>query len=91
MDMNELFEKRDEVLAEADIHSLVAGLIVVSSEWAPEDMTSEVRLIHAWLCDEIEHRYPDITPALNKYAANPDGRSYAAVVIAALQRVGALD
>lgn len=89
--MNELFKNKDEVLAEADIHALVAGLIVISSEWDSEVMTNDVRLVHAWLCDEIEHRYPDITPALNRYAENPDERSYAVVVIDALKRVGALD
>lgn len=89
--MNELFSKKDEVLAEADIHSLVAGLIVICSEWDAEGMTDDVRIVHAWLCDEIERRYPDITPALNRYAAAPDERSYGAVVIEALKRVGALD
>lgn len=89
--MNELFNRKDEVLADADIHSLVAGLIVVASEWPAEEMTPQVRMIHAWLCDEIEARYPDITPYLNKYAANPDERSYAAVVIDALTRIGALE
>jgi hypothetical protein len=91
MDMGELFEKRDAVMAEATIDSLVSGLIVLASEWSADTMTADVRLIHAWLCDELELRYPAITPALNKYAANPDERSYAAVVIDALTRVGALD
>lgn len=89
--MNELFEKHDEVLADADIHSLVSGLIVIVSSWDGDSMTNEVRMVHAWLCDEIERRYPDIKPALNRYAEKPDGRSYGAVVIDALKRVGALD
>lgn len=89
--MNELFSRRDEVLAEADIHSLVAGLIVITSEWEGAEMTDDVRLVHAWLCEEIERRYPDITPALNRYAEHPDSRSYGVVVIDALKRVGALD
>lgn len=91
MDMNELFEKHDEVLADADIHSLVSGLIVIVSSWDGDSMTNEVRMVHAWLCDEIERRYPDIKPALNRYAEAPDGRSYGMVVIDALRRVGALD
>jgi hypothetical protein len=91
MDMNELFEKRDEVLADADIHSLVAGLVVITSSWDTDSMTDDVRMVHAWLCDEIERRYPDITPALNRYAETPDERAYGAVVIDALKRVGALD
>lgn len=91
MDMNELFSKRDKVLAEADIDALAAGLIIIVSEWDAEGMTDDVRLVHSWICDEIERRYPDITPALNRYAAEPDERSYGAVVIDALKRVGALD
>ena len=89
--MSELFERKDEVLADADIHALVAGLIVITSEWDAEAMTNDVRLVHSWLCDEIERRYPDITPALNRFAEAPDERSYGAVVIEALKRVGALD
>ena len=89
--MRDLFERKDEVLAEADIHALVAGLIVITSEWEAEVMTNDVSLVHSWLCDEIERRYPDITPALNRYAEKPDGRAYGVVVIDALKRVGALD
>ena len=91
MDMSELFERKDEVLAEADIHTLVAGLVVIISEWDTNTMTDDVRLVHSWLCDEIERRYPDITPALNRYAETPDERAYGAVVIDALKREGALD
>lgn len=89
--MNELFERKDEALAEADINALVAGLLIITSEWDTESMTNDVRLVHSWLCDEIERRYPDITPALNRYAAEPDERTYAMVVVDSLKRVGALD
>jgi hypothetical protein len=91
MDMNELFERRDEVLADADIHALVAGLVVITSSWDTDSMTDDVRMVHAWICDEIERRYPDITPALNRYAETPDERAYGSVVVDALRRVGALD
>lgn len=89
--MRELFERKDEVLADADIHTLVAGLVVIVSEWDTDTMTNDVRLVHSWICDEIERRYPDILPALNRYAETPDERSYGVVIIEALKRVGALD
>lgn len=89
--MNELFLRKEEVFADAGIDSLVAGLIVIMSEWEPDDMTAEVRMVHAWLCDEIERRYPDITPRLNRYAASPDERKYGVVVIEALRSVGVID
>lgn len=91
MNMDDLFERRDEVLSEASIYSLVAGLIVITSEWTLEDMTPQARMVNAWLCDEIEARYPDITSHLDRYAANPDERSYTAVILEALKDIGALD
>jgi len=53
--------ERDRVLSEASSDTLLTSLIIIVSEWKDDEMSSEVRLIHAWTCEELERRMPEIS------------------------------
>lgn len=87
MDFDRLWNERDRVLAEATLDSLISSLAIIMVEWTDDEMTDNVRLIHAWLCEAIEERVPEITPLLDKYAKELVNLRYGQMVILAVETV----
>lgn len=87
MDFDRLWNERDRVLADATLDTLLSSLAIIMVEWSDDEMTDNVRLIHAWLCEEIEKRVPEITPLLDKYAKELVTLRYGQMVILAVETV----
>ena len=87
MDFDRLWNERDRVLADATLETLLSSLAIIMVEWSDAEMTDNVRLIHAWLCEEIEKRVPEITPLLDKYAKELVNVRYGQMVILAVETV----
>ena len=87
MDFERLWNERDRVLGEATLDLLMTSLAMIMVEWRDDEMPDNVRLIHAWLCEEIEKRVPEITPLMDKYAKDLKNVRYGQMVLLAVETV----
>jgi len=87
MSFEEIWNERDRVLGEATLDTLLSSLAILMVEWTDADMPNDVRLIHAWLCEEIEKRVPEITPLLDKHAGELVHLRYGQMVMLAVETV----
>ena len=87
MNFDELWNERERVLSEATLDMLLSSLALIMVEWRDDEMTNNVRLIHAWLCEEIEKRVPEITPLLDKHAKDLVNLRYGQMVMLAVETV----
>jgi hypothetical protein len=87
MNFDDLMRERNKVMANATTDSLLTSLILILTEWTDEDMPSEVRMIHAWLIDELETRVPEIVPIIQKHIGAVDNMRYGQMVVLAVETV----
>lgn len=87
MDFERLWNERERVLSEATLDMLLSSLALIMVEWRDEDMPDNVRLIHSWLCEEVEKRVPEISPLLDQYAGTLVNLRYGQMIMLAVETV----
>ena len=87
MTFDDLMRERDNVLANATVDVLLTSLLLIIAEWTDDDMPNEVRLIHAWTCEELEKRVPQITPIIARQIEAGDTTRYGQLVVVAVEGV----
>ena len=87
MTFDDLMRERDNVLANATVDVLLTSLLLILAEWTDDDMPNEVRLIHAWTCEELEKRVPQITPIIARQIEAGDTTRYGQLVVVAVEGV----
>lgn len=87
MNFEDLWNERERVLSEATLDMLLSSLALIMVEWRDDEMTDNVRIIHAWLCEEIESRVPAITPLLDQYAGTLVNLRYGQMIMLAVETV----
>lgn len=85
MTFDDLMRERDRVMAEATVDVLLTSLLLILAEWADDDMPNDVRLIHAWTCEELEKRVPEITLKIAKELENGSTNRYGQLVVSAVE------
>lgn len=78
-------ERAKALMAGLAPRQLVSALLVLEHK---DVRSEEEKLTRAWLCEELERRYPQVIPALDAWADDVDGAmgelSYGEVLIAHL-------
>lgn len=87
MNFDDLIRERDRVMAEATLDVLLTSLLLILAEWADDDMPNDVRLIHAWTCEEIEKRVPQIVPIIQKRVSAEEQMRYGQLVVDTVESV----
>jgi hypothetical protein len=87
MTFDDLMRERERVLKSATTDSLLTSLLLILAEWTDEDMPSEVRMIHAWLIEELEYRVPEIVPLIQKQIGTTEHIRYGQMIVLAVGTV----